>query len=87
MSISCNFAANDIILDHGAVFIRVLEDDNSTTVTKMVKHVRDDGESIRATTQKSGQSTSKNAVRMGERRKTPAYRERENERRSQGRKE
>ena len=81
MSISCKYVTDDIIPDEGAVSIRVVEDGTSPTVTEMVKHVRDNGELIKATKQKRGLSKSRNAVRMRERRKYPAYRERENERR------
>ena len=87
MYISCNFVVNDIVSDRGAVSIRVVEDDTSVTVTKTLKHVRKDGESMKSTTQTSGPSTSGNTVRMCERRKYPAYREHENERRRQRRKE
>ena len=87
MSISCNYVADDVIPDEGAVSIRLVEDGTFPSVTEIVKHVRDDGELIKETTQKRGLSTSRNAVRMRERCKDPAYRERENERRRQGRRE
>ena len=54
MSTLLNLLADDILPDHSVVPICLVEDDASHTITKMVKHLRDDGALMKRQRKKAG---------------------------------